>query len=522
MDKNLIWLIIGVSILLLIVATIIYLIRNNGKTIMVYYDILDSSNKKLRNTYYVQKNGQRKGVEKFYFRNGQVNKEQNWIKGQLDGECKIYYLTGELYIHSQYKNNVLNGDYIIFNKDQKVIEHVVYREGVITQTLQELVNNQQSYNKEQTLINQSIIDDDTSNMFEEIKSIYNAIREEEETKDSNKGKKGFWSGLEKIGKVASGVQAYQDRKSSLNIKHACEEYYKGAQKVTQTARENLNIIINEFGKYRLEALHQTTGRFLGILKDMNRENCIKEYNILDNIGINTESIKKMKQLDMEATKALKSTAKVGALGAVAAMGTPVLVTSGVGALATASTGTAISSLSGVTATNATLAWLGGGSLASGGGGMAAGATVLSGITVGATAGVGLIAAGIIASTYYSKKLTEVKEYQNHVETHVSDMEVLWDILDGINIRTNELSDVTKKLEIRLHSEIDFLEPLAIDYITENMYYNSVFQRVGLLAKSMSELAQTPLLDETGSTSIKSSQIILNTNKILNTNIVNHG
>jgi hypothetical protein len=51
----------------------------------------------------------------------------------------------------------------------------------------------------------------------------------------------------------------------------------------------------------------------------------------------------------------------------------------VGALATASTGTAISTLSGTASANATLAWLGGGSLAAGGGGIAAGTTVLAGI-----------------------------------------------------------------------------------------------------------------------------------------------
>lgn len=51
-------------------------------------------------------------------------------------------------------------------------------------------------------------------------------------------------------------------------------------------------------------------------------------------------------------------------------------------LATASTGTAISSLSGVAATNATLAWLGGGSLAAGGYGMAGGMMVLGGIVAG--------------------------------------------------------------------------------------------------------------------------------------------
>lgn len=44
---------------------------------------------------------------------------------------------------------------------------------------------------------------------------------------------------------------------------------------------------------------------------------------------------------------------------------------------TASTGAAISTLSGAAATNAALAWLGGGALAAGGGGMAAGSTLLA-------------------------------------------------------------------------------------------------------------------------------------------------
>ena len=348
------------------------------------------------------------------------------------------------------------------------------------------------------------------------------IKDKEETNDEENNREGFFQGLKKIGKVVSGIEAYQSRNSSITIKESCEEYYEAAQKVTEIVRESLNKSINEFGKYRLESLQATTGRFLGILRDMKKENKLKEYEILSNIGVNTDSIKKMERLDMDASSALKSTATVGVLGAAAAMGTPAMVTSAVGALATASTGTAISSLSGVAATNATLAWLGGGSLATGGGGMSAGATVLSEITMGATAGIGLIAAGLIASTYYSKKLTEAKEFQKDVECHVADMKNLWDVLEGIYQRTNELTNVTKKLELRLKAEISYLEPLAIDYNTDNNYYNLVFQRVGLLAKSMSDLAQTPLLDNEGNTSKMSEQIIQDTNKVLNNNIVNYG
>lgn len=83
-------------------------------------------------------------------------------------------------------------------------------------------------------------------------------------------------------------------------------------------------------------------------------------------------------------------AALGTAGGFAASGA---TTSAVMALGAASTGSAISSLSGAAATNATLAAIGGGSLAAGGGGMAAGTMILG----GATLGVGLLVGGIIFS-----------------------------------------------------------------------------------------------------------------------------
>jgi|GEM_PF-522385 len=515
MNENIQYLLTGLIALIIISCIVFYIIKKN-KGVRIFYE-----NNKLRHKYFIDKSSNlKKDLETFYYRNGNLNKEQRWVNNMLEGECKIYYPTGELYIQSFYENNLLNGDYKIFDKFGNIIQHEIYQIGKSISIIKELTTNR--YNEEAIALNKSIISDEDKEIFESIKETYLEVKEVEETKDNGVNKKGILGGVKKITKVVTGIQAYQNRKSSLNLKQACEIYYDEAQKLTEGARKKLNLSINEFGKYRLESLHATTGRFLGILKDMNKESSIKEYEILDNVGINTNAIQKMERLDMEATNALKSTATVGVLGAAAAMGTPAAVTSAVGALATASTGTAISTLSGAAATNATLAWLGGGSLASGGGGMALGGTVLSGLTMGATAGVGIIAAVLIASTYYSKKLTEAKEFQKEVETHVADMELLWTVLENIKKRTDELSDVTKKLETRLKTELEFLEPLAIDFSTDIIYYNTTFQRVGLLAKSMSELAQTPLLDEEGNTSIKSAQIIQQTNKVLNTKITNHG
>ncbi len=82
--------------------------------------------------------------------------------------------------------------------------------------------------------------------------------------------------------------------------------------------------------------------------------------------------------DSEDTNISSAGVGVG-LSMGAAIGTPAAAWMMVGAFGTASTGTAITSLSGAASTTATLAWFGGGSVASGGLGMAAAPFALGGI-----------------------------------------------------------------------------------------------------------------------------------------------
>ena len=95
---------------------------------------------------------------------------------------------------------------------------------------------------------------------------------------------------------------------------------------------------------------------------------------------------------------------VATMGPTAAMG--IATTFGV-----ASTGTAISTLSGAAAANAALAWLGGGALAAGGGGMAAGEAflTLAGPAGWAIAGVALVASSIMfwRSSGKKKRIEEI-------------------------------------------------------------------------------------------------------------------
>ncbi len=519
MENNYMWLILAGFVILSLIVVLAWFIKKSKGTIVEER----WENDKIKSRHFISSKGLKQGEECYYYRNGKVNKKLNWVNNQIEGCSTVYYGSGKKYIEASYKAGELDGNYSVYAQNGAIIWSAIYEKGVmISYNNHESAKNSTSVtvNKDQSL--ESVVAESSRAVYNHQKELYEKIRSDHETADAKTSKRGIIGGALKMGRMVTGVEAYKYRKHSIAIKEACEQYYDIAYKTTEEAREKLNSIITSFGTFRLESLQKTTGRFLGYLKDMNQNNNIREYEILAGIGIDNVAVKKMEKIDMAASQALKSTATVSALGAAAAMGTPTLVTGAVSALATASTGTAISSLSGVAATNATLAWLGGGSLAAGGGGMAAGAATLTAITTGATAGVGLIAAGLISSTYYSKKLTQAKSFQKDVECEVANMEKLWVLMDGINKRTCELTMVTEELRNRLVNQLELLEPLVVAYDSKILYYNTVFQKAGLLAKAMSDVSQTPLLDDQGIASDASANIIEKTYTILNNSLANHG
>lgn len=135
------------------------------------------------------------------------------------------------------------------------------------------------------------------------------------------------------------------------------------------------------------------------------------------------------EMAISATKGVFAGAST-ALGAWALIGT----------YGVASTGTAISTLSGVAASNAMLAWLGGGSIAAGGGGIAAGTAVLG----------GLIAVPILAVTGMfqhlaaNKKIKELKEEELKIVEQMDAIEKNMLAFEALEKRAKELIDTIRK------------------------------------------------------------------------------
>jgi len=125
------------------------------------------------------------------------------------------------------------------------------------------------------------------------------------------------------------------------------------------------------------------------------------------------SINKIQNLAISATEYLTTVVGAGVSGAAAGFA----VYSGVMAFAAASTGTPIAALSGAAAYNATMAAIGGGSLAAGGWGMAGGAMVLGGAVVAPLIAI----AGWAYDNHAEKALNSAYQSSREVNTAVEKM-----------------------------------------------------------------------------------------------------
>lgn len=314
-------------------------------------------------------------------------------------------------------------------------------------------------------------------------------------------------GAVKIGKTVSGVQAYQDGMAAKQEKAEADKIKSFIETENERRRQESNKILDAFGRVRLEALQDTVGKFIIYLDLINKKAKVKEYELLTSIDVTKEQVKELETVSMNASTALKILAVSGGSAAAVVMGVPAIITQ----FAAASTGTAIASLHGAAATNAVFAWLGGGSIASGGLGVAGGMAVLGTLT-GVAA---LASAGVVATAYFAKKHTEATQYLADMKELKAKMELGWTVLENVNKRALELQDVTLQLKERCIQGLEQLADIMIGFDPQNTEHLKTFQQAAILIKSMSELAQVPVMDEEGNVSEMSGIVKGNVLSVLN-------
>lgn len=161
-----------------------------------------------------------------------------------------------------------------------------------------------------------------------------------------------------------GYLRLKDAQSSY--KEIYEKYEALNNKITLLYDENKSLL-NDIGSDTKNAF-KALGKASAILCRNDLKDVAKKMTA---DSMNFKQIEKIKRINAKFSNVLSASIGAGS-GGLLAVGSWALVT----VVGTASTGTAISALSGIAATNATLAWFGGGALAAGGAGIAGGTLML--------------------------------------------------------------------------------------------------------------------------------------------------
>ena len=194
--------------------------------------------------------------------------------------------------------------------------------------------------------------------------------------------------------------------------------------------------------------------------------------------------KTLRSLEVKAAEAAQVGGGVAVAGAAAGAGVAAFAPTAAMAIATtfgtASTGTAISALSGAAATNAALAWLGGGALAAGGGGMAAGNALLLmagpvGWTIG---GVALVGSGMFLHSKNAEAADQATKQRVKVEAEIRSLRLAKNEIEHFSNSTKQSMDNCLELlsELRHNAPKDY-----------NKFKEEQKQRLSLLINSVRSL-----------------------------------
>ena len=295
--------------------------------------------------------------------------------------------------------------------------------------------------------------------------------------------------------IKKGIDAVSDNSKAKQLQEDTRAIYEISERDLKYFRRNTTESLEQLGRLKLNVWDKQLGRFVRLFEQLKNVEFTGQANVgeLNATKFTTEELRQMKNLSLKAQEVMVGGA--GALGSGALVG---MATYG-GAImfASASTGTAISSLAGAAATNATLAWFGGGSLAAGGFGMAGGMVVLGGIVAGPVLAVG----GMMMAAKARENLANAQKYQAEARKVVEEMNNAIAILEAINDVALKFDEIIQKLSQTIVPVLDGLESTIIaSGIDYSLYDPSQKRQVHLavqFAQALKLVLETPLLTKEG-------------------------
>lgn len=317
---------------------------------------------------------------------------------------------------------------------------------------------------------------------------------------------GVGAGL--VGTGATGVYRYlltdtpvHKFNETLQIRRNTASEFNDAVEHLEEAHSDAVAKLDELGRLEIEVMDNQIRRFVRAFER------VKNVELIELDANGTPARDDVPQLNLDdfdfgAVDAGRALIAGGGSAAIVGAASWAAVTG----LAAASTGTAISSLSGAAATNAALAWFGGGSIASGGLGMSAGAVVLGGIA----AAPAILAGGFILDRKAAAEREGAHTAAAEAALQVETIRLEQRAAEAVGASAANLHTTLRRLQAVLLGEVAFTELLVAretDYRAYNAEERGRLMTTTNLVKLTKDVMDVPLFDEAGALSDESADVI---------------
>ena len=317
------------------------------------------------------------------------------------------------------------------------------------------------------------------------------------------------TGLAGAGKT---VKAVVDNTNADKINTAANEGVDNARKRLEQQRGAVAQSLEKLGEEKLQILAGTVTSFVSAFEKIKNIDFTSSVGLeeLEKLHIDQKDFEELKELGnfaIQVAGGVTAGAAGGALTAIGAYGAAQT-------FAAASTGTAIASLSGAAATNATLAFFGGGSLAAGGLGMAGGMMVLGGLV----AGPALLVMGLITGAKSQEKLDQALINKAQAEEIMEALHVASDQCSAIRRRAYLFYSLLAHLDTYLLPLVwqmeDIIAKEGTDYRTYSPESKKAIMAAASNAGSVKAVLDVPILTDDGSLTEQSGEIVDKIGKLL--------
>ncbi len=300
------------------------------------------------------------------------------------------------------------------------------------------------------------------------------------------------------------VKAVSDNSKANRINESANTSVEQAKTELDRHRKAVSEALNQLGAEKLHVLDHNVMAFVRSFEQIKNIDFQSSIGLeeLKNLHIDQNVFQELKELGNFAVGVAGGAAAGAVGGALTALGAYGAATS----FAATSTGTAIAALHGAAATNATLAFFGGGSLAAGGLGMAGGMVVLGGLV----AGPALMVMGLITGAKSQEKLENALANKAQADEIVESLHAAAAQCIAIRRRTYMFYQLLAHLDSYFLPQIwtmeDIIQNEGTDYKAYTPESKKAIAAAASTACTIKSILDTPILTESGELTEASEKI----------------